>query len=803
MFARIWRKLVLFGRVLSACRFSIISAAAGLALLGGVVQAQNLFADLDFASRFEQIAHWTLFLLAVFFVWAFPVHYGARRILEDPHWLIPAQMRRAMPAADLEALERSLRAELAPAIRWTPRALGLLPFAAVGLGLYFCDASMASARDLDEVRRARVQIAWIGVGDGLAALAFAALVIWRGDLIAWLTRAAERRARNGAARMATALDIFARASLIGTALFFVAAYLRPHELADIFNRALLIPFLLGSLVLALSLLARIGHESGWPVLAPLVLLAATVTGLNTHLNDIRLLPPRPTEQKAGRQIELSAAVDKWRRANACDADAAKCPAALIVAAEGGASRAAFMVATFVGEMIDRTGPGGAPGRKIFALSGVSGGAYGAAAVRAALADSAERGRAEPPCARATGDWFGAANPSAPDFRASWRACLQLLVSGDYLSSGFIGLGFRDGFAPPNPFGPGSLILDRAALLEQSWERHYNYVADLTRKPHVCGQRAGKGLCRAFGYAGTGEGWLPLLLLNGASVSTGRRIIVSDLISTYASPDGTPGRVAFFSQAYDAFEMMSRSCAAGDASCPAPASGAADRPALRDAPDIRLSTAALLSARFPIISPAGVIRDDADAAYGDRVVDGGYFENSGLSTALDLAEALKLLGVKPALVWVQNDPNIDRAQRRRPPRAAATPLVGPLDESLGVEIAGPLAAPLGAVLSTRAGHGEEAADLAVRELARMNGTASPGFFKILMKEKPDIGGDRNGDALFARQCAALDRKHPSMSQVSMSWWLSASVQAELDAQFCDADNRATLDDILSLVSKPAQ
>ena len=128
---------------------------------------------------------------------------------------------------------------------------------------------MASARDLDEVNRARAQIAWIGVGDAVAVLAFAALVIWRGDLIAWLTHAAERRTRNGAVRMERALDVFARASLIGTALFFVAAYLRPHELADVFDRALLIPFLLGSLVLALSLLARLGHEFGWPVLVPL------------------------------------------------------------------------------------------------------------------------------------------------------------------------------------------------------------------------------------------------------------------------------------------------------------------------------------------------------------------------------------------------------------------------------------------------------------------------------------------------------------------------------------------------------
>ncbi|MBB4198475.1 hypothetical protein CCR94_03970 [Rhodoblastus sphagnicola] len=804
MLPRIWRKLVLFGRLLAACRFSLISALVGLALLGGVVQAQNLFADLAFSSPLAQFGHWVLFLLALFFVWAFPVHYGARRILEEPHWLVPVQIRRTLPPDELAALETTLRDEFDWAIRWTPRALGLVPFAAVALGLYFCDAAMDSARDLDEVKRAHDQIVLIGAGDALAAILFVALVIWRRDLLAWLGHRANLRAAGGAQRVKTELTLFARASMVVTALYFVAAYLRPHELAALFDRALLIPFLLGSLVLALSLLARLGHEAGWPVLAPIVVIAALVTGTNTHLNDVRLLPQRPTDQLAGRQIELAAAVEKWRRANGCQDDTGKCPAALIIAAEGGASRAAFMAATLAGEIIDRSEPNGAPGRKIFALSGVSGGAYGAVAIRAALADAAERAAAAPPCARGDRTWFGAEGAgakTAPDVRVSWRSCLQTLVSGDYLSSGFIGLGFRDGFAPANPFGSGSLILDRAALLEQSWERHYNYVTDLTRTPHNCGTRPGKGLCRPFGYAGTGEGWLPLLLLNGTSVSTGRRIIASDLISTYASPDGAPGRIAFFSQAYDLFELMSRPCPTDGGSCPAAAHDATDLPAVRDAPDLRLSTAALLSARFPIISPPGVIRDDADASYGDRVVDGGYFENSGLTSALDLAEALSKLHVKPALIWVQNDPNIDRALKKTPPRAAATPQYGPLDESLAVEVAGMVAAPLNTVLATRGGHGEEAADLALRELARLNGQAAPGFFKILMNEKANIGPDPRGDALFAAQCAGLAGKKPAMSKVSMSWWLSASVQAELDAQFCDSANRRSINDIMTLATRP--
>ena len=44
-------------------------------------------------------------------------------------------------------------------------------------------------------------------------------------------------------------------------------------------------------------------------------------------------------------------------------------------------------------------------------------------------------------------------------------------------------------------------------------------------------------------------------------------------------------------------------------------------------DVRLSTAAHNSARFPLISPPGSICNQ-DQAIVDRIVDGGYFENYG-------------------------------------------------------------------------------------------------------------------------------------------------------------------------------
>ena len=390
--------------------------------------------------------------------------------------------------------------------------------------------------------------------------------------------------------------------------------------------------------------------------------------MNTHFDDLRTIAPGPGGV-ADRQIDIKSAVVRWKTANNC-ADA--CPPALIIAAEGGASRAAFMVATVVGDLMDRAKAKGDPadaanpGRRIFAISGVSGGAFGAAVVRAALADAAESPNRVPPCVAAQETWFAAADRSR-DFHNSWRACLQLLVSGDYLSPVFVGVGFRDNlFAPREWFFWGkSLIEDRAALIEEAWERHYDSVTNAGHATNgaACGDDTRHGLCRRFGYTklAPAGSWAPLLLLTGTSVDTGRRIIVSDLTSTRDSiANGQHSPVALYSAAFDVFELLS-------SPLPPPrrrpnasrAIATATRRRSIAAPDIRLSTAALLSARFPIISPPGVLRVATQPCYGDRIVDGGYFESSGLTTALDIAEALKPEKVTPIILWVQNEPIIER------------------------------------------------------------------------------------------------------------------------------------------------
>jgi hypothetical protein len=800
MISRLWRFLALFARALMACRVSLISALGGLALFGLVLQAQNLLADLSF----NPWLHWPWFFFAVFFFWAFPVHYAARRVLEEDGWLIATSLRDRLPLVEQYELRQRLRHELEGVITWLPRVLGVVPFFAVGVGLWFANDALTDALALDVARRAQNQIFWLGVADLVVAALFIVFVVFRQPLIAWLT---SRSNRQNEERVERGLSIFTRLSVLTTALIFVCAYFAPHFLAALIPRAVLIPFLFGSLVLALSLLVRRGYEYGLPVLAPILALAALITATNIRFNDLRTLKGSPDFQR--RQIEVKEAVARWRAANDCKG-VDDCPPALIVAAEGGASRAAFMEASLIGEIIDRSrAPSRAPGRKIFAISGVSGGAYGGAVIRAALADAAEGDNA-PPCRVIPRTWFGARRepatvPLSPNPLSSWRACLQMLTSGDYLSSGFIGLGFRDTLAPRQWFvGPEPWFDDRAALLEQSWEAFFDYVAgrsSLLETGYPCGPESSRGLCRPLGYQPR-SGWLPLLLLNGTSVETGRRIIATDLVSTVEQQNkDSVSRVPLYSAAFDLFEMMSAPCAEAKEgqACPHSPVFPADDPNQRNAPDVRLSTAALISARFPIISPAGAIRTKTDAAQGDRVVDGGYFENAGLTTALDLATALHNEGVRPAILWLRNDPFSPGEDMAIPPRPAATPDVGALDESLATRLLGILSSPLDSLLATREGHGAEAADLAVRTLAAFNGPDKLGFYKIGVQAQ--LAAERAGpeDVSFDAECGALAGKKVGMTKVSMSWWLSAAVQADLDAQLCDKKNRGGLDDLLKTLA----
>jgi hypothetical protein len=781
--------------MLWACRISVISAMGGYLLFALVIQAQDLFADTTLGHIWwKHILFWSFVFASTFVVWAFPVHYAARKVLseEGKDWFFP---RRELLLYSREerrtqfltfASDRDLCM-----ITWIPRMLGVIPFLATLIGIFGSILETAHATSL--VPGLQLQYWFLIFGDLVSLILFLIFVIYRRTLLEPHYRHIVEAIR------------FEWISIVVTFLILLALYIWPLVTTDWLKRAAMIPYLFGSGVLLFSELARLSHRLAQPIIAYILVVLTGATALNWRFNAIRVLAHTAEVEKKvhlqERQIGFGEAVRLWRDANKCsvtgslgspedDAAVAKCPPAMIVAAEGGASRAAYFTASALGEFLDKAkdihldneGPEdhANPARRIFAMSGVSGGSLGVAAIKAALVES----DGKPPC-RTLG------NPT-------WRTCLERLVDGDYLSPIFVGLGFRDNFAPPfPPFTDAEIWGDRAALLERAWERHFLAETDPSGKRYCTDQTDFRGFCRPFGYPKESPRWAPLLLLNGTSVQTGRRIIASELVSTRGDPGNPDTQTPLYQWAYDAFEMMSVPCP--NENFVAKTCASRGPPVGSDAsPDIRLSTAALISARFPIISPAGAIWMK-DETHGDTVVDGGYFENSGLTSALDIATALNEFKVRPIIVSISNEP---RREVKTNPDPRHIPLLqdrfgsGPaVDVSKWTFFArafGTLYAPTASLFNTRSGHADEEGGLAARTLQSWN--VPPG-----VKQDADQYASIFPLQVFAEP--KISGQDFEMQGLSMSWWLSPVVQADLDKQVNDERNQQQFKLLVRRLSAP--
>ena len=133
-----------------------------------------------------------------------------------------------------------------------------------------------------------------------------------------------------------------------------------------------------------------------------------------------------------------------------------------------------------------------------------------------------------------------------------------------------------------------------------------------------------------------------------------------------------------------------------------------------------------SARFTYVSPAGLVRDIRGASLG-HVVDAGYYDPTGVQTALDLARALAQIDPSATVVpvYITNstvEPDINRAAlvasssgapaRPAPAGANERTMETPMSSTEArrvppVEILGELFAPVRALLRSRAAHGRVA------------------------------------------------------------------------------------------------
>jgi hypothetical protein len=209
----------------------------------------------------------------------------------------------------------------------------------------------------------------------------------------------------------------------------------------------------------------------------------------------------------------------------------------------------------------------------------------------------------------------------------------------------------------------------------------------------------------------------------------------------------------------------------------------DKPSAVELNDVRQSTAAHNSARFPFISPPGEVRNRTNNVV-DRIVDGGYFENFGAQTALELASAVRAVDSKlaPFILIISNDPEIPTDDVLKAP-----------DASEGAFLSD-VSAPVQAIMNTRAARGTLALNAIATVLAAELGPHCRPYAGHI-RAWPEYE-DREGNALPEGQTETRTRR---VRPLSFSWWLSKPVQMRLHQQteFSDehlADNRLAMDSI---------
>jgi hypothetical protein len=761
--ARWWVHILDIGLTLWVLRGPLTAVLLGAAILLIAPQAQDLLVE-PVMGGFQQP-----FLLAigVIFIWAIPTHYAARLLVEsDARYL-----RR------IGTSQHGFRYCLS---KWAPRLLGAAIFVILALAAW---KSWSIVPDLarksvsDDVK---VRLLWLIAGFALLTVLFVVYTIVRPCIAAsrpfrTLEAIATAVLQLIPARLRNCLSLNPARSAAGSALgpllllgLFVAfagvPIFHPYTFAKWFPRAASVPFALGGWIPLVALLSGLGRRHRAPFVT-IVLLVLAILPIFFH--DFYRVPvvdagKQAAEVMKGRSsgridssaLKLNDAVALWKSANKCDKP---CPRPIIVAAAGGASRAGFFTASVLGQLLDGDLADGKSGRhvsgqalqnRLFAFSTVSGSSVAGVMVAAAMAQS---GDGKQPCKGASDLWYR--DGEAID---NWRSCLEALLAGDFLTPIFTGFVFHDVFRFIG-------WEDRGKLLEQSFEDRFKHVIGKpAAEPKDLGC-IGDLACPSRTLRPNQARWLPILVLNSTSVGSGQRIITTVLDQRFQAVDdkcplqpGLDHSVAcpVFENANMLHGMLS------EGGTPSPV-------------DVKLSTAAHNSARFPFLSPPGDIRNSS-GEFIDRIVDGGYFENLGVQTATELAEAITAVDktLRPFVLVISNDPTLiltRKEMEQRPDVYGGARQASALQKNrreTGFFLTD-IAAPLAAVANTRNARGV----LALADIAAILDRHHPGLCNsahIRVWGEPSLN-----DPGSARE-------------VSWSWWLSSPVQQYLHEQTIPTD-----------------
>lgn len=251
-------------------------------------------------------------------------------------------------------------------------------------------------------------------------------------------------------------------------------------------------------------------------------------------------------------------------------------------------------------------------RHVYALSGVSGGGVGTVLYTAFLRDVPQQRRI------AQFDQF------------------RQVIRDDYLSAVSAALLFPESIQRIVPLPIRGL--ERGKWLEDSWADSYSDNIGLNTLD--------QSLTQLY-KTPTGYNYdLPSLLLNGTLAESGQKIITSNL---RLDP-------RYFKDVVSTLDVLGT--------------------------DIPLKTAASLCSRFPVVTNGGLVQKDTidktghKRRYGGHVVDGGYFDNSGVESCIQLlnnlvpsirrfgSDSVNRVTVIPYILFIQNSNTVGKLPQKR-------------------------------------------------------------------------------------------------------------------------------------------
>jgi hypothetical protein len=477
-------------------------------------------------------------------------------------------------------------------LAWVPRMMVAVPLLSAALGLWLSIVVPGGKVELlenfvDGVNRLRLDFA-IAIGTSIVVAL----------LLLMIATAFERRmARRGpdVARKVALYSNWVVFPLIaaGSVVFICTDQVAMPQL---FGAIPIFALWMTILALLVGMLARLSLFA-IPVLSLVVVYGLGIEFLK--LADNHEIRGQPKEIQ---RPDLDTAFKQWlanRKDFAAYRDAGRPYPVYIVAAEGGGLYAGYMTAQLLARIQDLC-PSFA--HHVFTISSVSGGSLGAAVFAGLVADDPKL--ADPaPCKEDTTKRFGTMQRQA-----------HRILSDDFLSPAVWAALFPDFLQRfiPWPFAQ----LDRAVYLERAFEQAWPKSAASNPMTQsffsLCGPEQAKCL----------KGAIPMLAFNVTNIETGLQLVLSPIDLAGSTINLNPSGGAAYQKIFDFFE-----------------------PAGLSTFDMPLSTAAGLSARFPYISPPGWYAwgDEKSAGFSRLTfVDGGYVDNSGVATALAIAQRLEAM-----------------------------------------------------------------------------------------------------------------------------------------------------------------